>query len=111
MLSGELANILLLQNNLQYAESLLELAILGLNKCRERNPYPLIDNYKFSLASIYLAQENMNILNLYCSVIENKNNQKDKIYNLLSKSLSLQGKFDEAEAIAKDCKQNEKIYR
>ena len=49
LLSGELANILLLQNNLQYAESLLELAILGLNKCRERNPYPLIDIYRLRM--------------------------------------------------------------
>ena len=113
LLSGELANILLLQNNLQYAESLLEFAILGLNKCRERYPYSLIDNYKFSLASVYLAQRKYEYAeSMLRELLENKNNQKDKIYNLLSKSLSLQGEFDEAEEIAKELlKKNEKKFK
>ena len=112
LLSGELANILLLQNNLKYSETLLELAILGLNKCRERYPYPLIDNYKFSLASVYLGQRKYEYAeSILRELLENKNNQKDKIYNLLSKSLSLQGEFDEAEEIATELlKKNEKKF-
>ena len=108
LLSGELANIFLLQNNLQYAESLLELAILGLNKCRERNPYPLIDNYKFSLASIYLAQRKYEYAESMPELLKNKNNRMINLQFII-KDFIFAGKFDEAEAIAKELlKQNEK---